>query len=366
MPTTRTADAYCGDPKILTRDSLQKWLETHALEMETVSPEEPCGTSAWWIPYLNHVTETNARFAWIRPESASPPLILQMHPRGLASSVSNYYTALFRPLPIDRNTHSILESIGKYRGLISALRLEPLSESDAKHWQEILSTQGWKVFLEPAFINWYLPCTDLTFQRYVDTRSAQLKNTWKRKKKKFDDHPAGSHIEIIRDLADVDRGMDAFEKIYARSWKPTESHPAFIRAWARECARRGWLRLGIAWIGSIPIASQFWYTVGGKSNIFKLAYDNDYQQFSAGTLLSFALFEHSLDVDQVAEIDYISGNDPYKQSWVSQQRTRMRLLAFDTKAPWGYLRHLRHLMAAERRRLLPRKTPSERAVPDAE
>jgi CelD/BcsL family acetyltransferase involved in cellulose biosynthesis len=95
------------------------------------------------------------------------------------------------------------------------------------------------------------------------------------------------------------------------------------------------LRLGILdWQGE-PVAAQFWFTLDGRANIFKLAYDDRHRALSAGTVLSAAMFQHALEVDGVKEIDFLAGDDAYKQDWMSARRQRVGLVATDPRTLLG-------------------------------
>jgi CelD/BcsL family acetyltransferase involved in cellulose biosynthesis len=96
------------------------------------------------------------------------------------------------------------------------------------------------------------------------------------------------------------------------------------------CAKQGWLRLGLAWIGDRPIAAQFWMVANGRAEIYKLAYDEAYSRFSVGSVLTALMMKHVLEHDDVHEIDYLIGDDAYKKTWVNQRRERWGLIAYDT------------------------------------
>jgi CelD/BcsL family acetyltransferase involved in cellulose biosynthesis len=121
--------------------------------------------------------------------------------------------------------------------------------------------------------------------------------------------------------------MELYQTVYAKSWKKPEPYPNFISGWARICAENGWLRLGIAWIDDVAIAVQFWFTINRRAYIFKLAYDEDYSRWSAGTILSAHMIKYSLEEDQVTEIDYLTGDDNYKQAWMTHRRERVGVIA---------------------------------------
>ena len=81
------------------------------------------------------------------------------------------------------------------------------------------------------------------------------------------------------------------------------------------------------------------------------------------------MFSHALDVDRVVEIDYLTGDDAYKQSWMTQRRQRTGILACNPKTPRGPLIGAQELAggitqrwrARERRDTRSRANPATRA-----
>jgi hypothetical protein len=189
-----------------------------------------------------------------------------------------------------------------------------------------------------------------------------------RKSKKFRREPGGwPWTEVIVDPGDVDRGMDAYEAVYAKSWKQPEPYPAFVREWARICANEGWLRLGLAWDGDVPVAAQFWFVSNGTAYIFKLAYDEGHANLSAGTVLTAQLMRHVLEQDQVGEVDYLTGDDGYKRSWMSHRRERVGLLCCNRSTLPGLLLSAREWLGEVRQGLRDRRaTPLREPVPDGD
>ena len=174
---------------------------------------------------------------------------------------------------------------------------------------------------------------------YLDERPGQLRSTLKRKRARL--LADGAKIEIATGPHDVERALAAYEQVYARSWKQPEPVPQFMPALIRLCARRGWLRLGSVWLGEVPIAAQLWIVADGRAAIYKLAYDDAYKRYAAGTVLTAQLMQHVLDVDQVHEVDYLTGDDAYKQQWMTHRRERWGLVAYDLRTMpgcWGALR----------------------------
>ena len=131
----------------------------------------------------------------------------------------------------------------------------------------------------------------------------------------------------------------AYEAVYARSWKPAEGSPAFLRRFAEAEGAAGTLRLGIAEIDGKPVAAQLWTIEAGVAYIHKLAHDDAARAHSPGTLLSHALFAHAIDRDKVATVDFGTGDDAYKRDWMEIARPMVRLDMHWPRSPraWPHL-----------------------------
>jgi hypothetical protein len=205
-----------------------------------------------------------------------------------------------------------------------------------------------------AFGNWYEPVRQ-TWADYLKDRSGQVRSTIKRNSKKF--AAEGGRLEIVQGGERLEEGLAAYQAVYAKSWKVPEPYPDFVPGLIRLCARRGWLRLGLAWLGDKPVAAQIWIVANGRADIYKLAYDESYKALAPGTLLTALLMEHALDVDRVAEIDYLIGDDPYKATWMSQRRERFGLVAYDPLTLRGLAGLARQAVGEAWRRLRPKPAP---------
>ena len=70
------------------------------------------------------------------------------------------------------------------------------------------------------------------------------------------------------------------------------------------------------------------------------------------------MFEQALDVDRVAEVDYLNGDEPYKQDWMEHRRERHGIIAFDLAQWRGLKAGLRHWAGRGARMLRPRTEPA--------
>jgi CelD/BcsL family acetyltransferase involved in cellulose biosynthesis len=55
------------------------------------------------------------------------------------------------------------------------------------------------------------------------------------------------------------------------------------------------------------------------------------------------MMEYVLDVDRVREVDYLTGDDKYKQDWMTHRRERWGILAMNPRTLRGALAIARHV-----------------------
>ncbi|MCE4557571.1 GNAT family N-acetyltransferase [Roseateles cellulosilyticus] len=285
-------------------------------------------------------------------------------------ALANFYTAIYSPafaddvqardlLPLSR----ALRRDGRGAGVFRFWPMDPASREFAL-LREALALAGLSVHAFFSFGNWYEPVR-LNWADYLKARSSQVRNTIKRNAKKF--AAEGGRLEIVQGGDRLEAGLAAYQSVYAQSWKIPEPYPGFVPGLIRLCAARGWLRLGVAWLGDKAVAAQIWIVANGRADIYKLAYDEAYKALAPGTLLTAALMEQALDVDAVREIDYLIGDDAYKAAWMSQRRERFGIVAYDPLTPRGLAGLARQTLGRAWRRLRPKPaTAPAPAAPAAE
>lgn len=275
-------------------------------------------------------------------------------------ALANYYTTLYAPLLDDDLTPEDLVPLVQamrrdHRA--PAYRFSPMAP-DSREFRLLcgaLRLAGLRPHEYFAFGNWYLQ-VDGDWQTYLKGRSGQLRSTIKRMTKRL--AAENGHLEIIRHEADVERGIAAYQAVYGASWKVPEPYVEFIPCLIRLCARRGWLRLGVAWIGDQPIAAQLWITHAGRSHIYKVAYDEAFKANAPGTLVTALLLEDAIESDRVVEVDYLIGDDAYKKTWMSHRRERHGIVAYDPTTPRGLLGLVRQVVGNAWRRVRALRKPA--------
>jgi len=343
--------------KALTRPGLRALVLQHAATFDASAAANPFASAEWTLHFIDQVARDDWQF-WAAGDSGGLMLLYAEASRpGELRALTNYYASLYSPAiapasgrPDAAAAVAALMSAGQ---AVATVDLAPMAQAEADGLQQTFRAAGWMTRRYSCFGNWYLPCEDLSFEQFMAARPSQLQHTWRRKARKFKPGAAQARLQMVTAPAEVEAAMQAYATVYAQSWKQAEPYPTFVRDWAYICAEQGWLRLGIAWVGETPIAAQFWFTMNRRAYIFKLAYDEAHAQWSAGTVLSAFLFQHSLDVDRVVEIDYLTGDDAYKQSWMTERRERVGVIACNPRSWRGLMRGAYEWAGALRQRWRP-------------
>lgn len=266
------------------------------------------------------------------------------------SSLSNFYTITFSPIvklsePSSRKTvQTLVTAISTDTPRWDVIDLRPLDPDTSLYSQLVDSFRqaGMVVQTYFCFGNWYLPVKSLSFEKYYQTLPSTMQNTIRRKTKKLE-KTGRSRIEIITGGAGLEQAINAYERIYLSSWKRPEPYPEFVAGLIRTFSARNWLRMGVIYLDEEPIAAQVWIVNSSKATIYKLAHDQRFDDYSAGSILTTRLIQHVLDVDGVHEIDFGSGDDPYKKNWLPQRRERWGILAMNPRSLAGCIGIVRHV-----------------------
>ena len=266
-----------------------------------------------------------------------------MQANGRIEPLRNWYSFTWRQLAPegphgDRLLHSIARSL---RARSHRVTLWPVPDEDgsATRLETAFAAAGWYVRRTQCDHNHVLPVAGRSFAEYWASRPGRMRTTLKRKAKKVD-------VDLL--TAFDAAAWQAYEDIYAQSWKPQEEEPALLRRFAEEEGREGRLRLAVARKDGRPVAAQFWTVENGTAYIHKLAHLESEKSLSAGTTLSAALFEHVIDTDGVALVDFGTGNDSYKADWMEEVRPRFMIDALDPRQPRAWPALAKHLLASAR------------------
>ena len=260
------------------------------------------------------------------------------------SGLSNWYSAIYGPL--------IASSAGRREDILSAIIARMATETprwdsfhmgpfdaqsaEAAAMVSAFQKNGLSPIPQPAARDWYEPVSGFSFDDYLKTLSSKKRNTLRRKEKHATAN-GGFAFKLYTDAREIDQGIADYQKIYAASWKEPEEFADFIPSLIRQSAQDGSLRLGIVSINGAPAASELGIVAARSAMLMKTAYDPQFQNFSVGALAIYRTLQHILDTDDVDEIDFGLGDDPYKREWVSHSRERVWIAGLNRRTVRGML-----------------------------
>ena len=349
-------------PRTVTLNSfgaLREWLAHHGVSPDTPATGEFFYTLPWFENLTLHGLDTVG-------SAKRQQLLLLAHVCGQGDGIclplthgrqltglANYYSSLYGPMvwtnkplapPREEVLQAITATLRSNRVHWPVIHLSPL-DTDSPWYtalQGTLPAAGYRVDSYFCFGNWYLPVVWPDFSAYYATLPSALRHSIERGQRRLGKQ--GDWSLLIHQNAGeaMDAAIAHFVQVYNASWKSPEPHPDFIPGLARMAAAHGWLRLGVLSVKGAPAAAQLWLVKDGKASIYKLAYAKGYERFSVGSVLTHAMMQHALDVDQVGEVDYLTGDDAYKRDWMTHRRERRGIVGFNLRTLSGLGGALRH------------------------
>lgn len=252
-------------------------------------------------------------------------------------SLKHRYTTHYSLLLADDEQQRVLTCLveGLSQLPLRSLLLEPVADNDSRihNLQRNMETAGYSCEQLFRLYNWIYRVQGQSYEDYMAARPARLRNTISRKKRKLE-REHGFEIRLFTG-DEVPQAMPDYYTVYSASWKANEQYVGFMDGIVAGFSRPGWSRLAILYVNGQPIAAQLWFVLHGKANIFRLAYDEAWKRYSPGSILTSFLMEYVIDIDRVKEIDFLTGNDAYKQDWMSERREHFALSCIKSVRPAG-------------------------------
>ncbi len=289
----------------------------------------------WYQHLASFMALTDTQWMMLQPgqtaENSAPwQLALYCSANGQQiNSLTNYYSPALGPLapahPAD--WQQFFAALTQTQPAVQRLQLQPLTAGQQQQLQQ-LTVPGWGFYFSQCSDNWTARA-----ENYWQQRPSQLRNTIRRKRQKL--AAEGARIDISP-LATPEL-VAAYWQVYQHSWKPAEPKTDFIDALLHHASQQQSLRLGVLWLQGRPVAAQCWLVAAGVAAIYKLAQDQNFDHYSPGTVLTAALLDHVIEVDQVQTIDFLTGNDQYKAQWMDTKTPLYQLQAFRLYQPAALL-----------------------------
>jgi CelD/BcsL family acetyltransferase involved in cellulose biosynthesis len=200
-----------------------------------------------------------------------------------------------------------------------------------------IKQEGLKYIDFDCYGDWYLDGIEYSGDEYFNRLPEKIRKDVSYCKRRL--QKVGKYeFKLIRSGDEIDHYMDLYYEVYSKSWQEREGiGPTFHRDLAKMAGGNAWLRLGFLFLDGSPIASQFWVLCNGHAFILKTVYDQEYGKYSPGKILTSELIKFVIDNDKVKTIDYVQGDEAYKQDWTPKRRERKGLLAFNNNIKGLYL-----------------------------
>jgi hypothetical protein len=265
-------------------------------------------------------------------------------------SLKHRYTPLYSLLLADDDQQQILICLaqGLSRLPLKALLLEPVADNDNRIYglQQAMQSAGFSCERIFRHYNWIYRIQNESFEDYIAARPARLRNTISRKQRKLEREHG---YEIRLHTGDkVPQAMADYYAVYHASWKANEQYIELLNGIVADFSRLGWSRLAVLYVKGQPIAAQLWFVHYGKASIFRLAYHEAWKQYSPGSILTSFLMQYVIDTDEIKVIDFLTGNEAYKQDWMSERRERFALSCVKSVKSAGrckqFLDSLKHML----------------------
>jgi len=176
--------------------------------------------------------------------------------------------------------------------------------------------------------NWYLDKINYSFSEYFENLPKKIQKDVQYCRRRLG--KMGNLQTLIElDSGSLDHYLDLYDKVRAKSWKAQEKDKTFIREFTKLTAERGWMRLAFLWYNDVPIACQKWIVCDQRAYIWDVLHDEDYGKHSPGKILSTDVSQYVFDHDKVIEIDFMTGDEPYKKDWIPKRRERKGITIFN-------------------------------------
>ncbi len=246
------------------------------------------------------------------------------------AGLTNFYSCDYRPLiapgiDADATAFALGRALAAHLTKEAVVRFDSLDATlpTLAPFLDGLSRPGRTLLRYAHFARWSEDVASMSFDDYLGARDGALREVIRRKGARL--ARANAAFKIVPD-AEIDRGIAAYEAVYARSWKQAEPFPDFQPVLMRRLAAAGWLRLALCYIDGEPIAAQLWAVTDGRATVLKLAHDTKFDNYSPGTVLTAFAIRTLIERDKIAALDFGRGDDAYKRAWTTQRTPHIGVL----------------------------------------
>jgi len=194
-----------------------------------------------------------------------------------------------------------------------------------------------------------------TWEATYDSYASILKNTIKRKLKKFERIPNSSFEELSSD-GDFDRYFSEFVHLNKLSLKLKNIRSpffdtdflAFHKNVINELYRKGMAKLCFLKADDTPIAGIYLLQYLDKVYYYQSGYDPAWEKLSPGTLLFHYCIKTAYE-DGAKEFDFLQGDEAYKSSWTKAKRINASIEVYNDNFKGFFLYLVKYSKDASKR-----------------
>jgi CelD/BcsL family acetyltransferase involved in cellulose biosynthesis len=225
-------------------------------------------------------------------------------------------------------TALVLEYLSNSFRAWDVLEFEPVEDScvEGDNLSALLERMGLSFRTYVSCANRYCTVTDGSFEGVLERLPQSTRKDVSYCRRRLEKN-GNLHFQVITAGDSLDQYLDMYDAVRVNSWKAAERDRDFNRQFMQVAANKGWLRLGILSYDETPIAAQKWIVADGRAYIYDVLYHEGFKKHSPGKILTSMMFQHAIDHDGVTYVDYLRGDEPYKQEWTPLIRERMGIVA---------------------------------------
>jgi hypothetical protein len=265
-------------------------------------------------------------------------------PRSLAG-LTNYQSDIFAPIVGRHVTDSaalfdvLARHLASERPRWDAVDFNYIDSGTAEY-QLLLAALRKAGFRAVPYFHCNYPYDDtehLSFQAYLEGRGEEARKviqSYAKRARRLERSRTVRHE--VHQGADIERGLQDYQRVYAASWKAPEPFPDFVPRFFRAAAAAGVLRLSVLYVDDEPAATEAAIVSGGRAVLVKTAFDEKYRDLSVGSIVMFHMMRHLLDVDGAREITRGAFDAPFKRLWLSRHRQLNGIAAFNRNTVRGW------------------------------
>ena len=211
-------------------------------------------------------------------------------------------------------------------------------DADAMTMAAELSTTGWRRIEIQTHVCPFIRIGGQTWDGYLETLGRAHRANLRRRLRQ-----TGAKFDVAFTLADTSEarrtGLQTLIRLHLARWRDRGVSEAFatpaLVAFHDEVTElvreRGWLRLYILALDSVPVASLYGLRYGRVFSFYQSGFDPAFAKWSVGLITMGLAIEQAI-AEGAEEYDLLHGDESYKFLWAREQRELSRLELYPPSA----------------------------------